>query len=78
MLTRINLTNVFLVLSFYPKVDSLEMFSELGRKRVRIVTFVAFDFCFWMLASVMIVHVIFIVGFVVTFLTFYYTTIQDD
>ena len=42
MWTQINLTGVFLVPSFNPEVDSFEMFSDLGRKRERIVTVVTF------------------------------------
>ena len=73
--TRINLTGVFLVLSFNAKVDSFEMFSDLGLKGVGIVTLVALNFCFWMLASVVIVHVTLYGGCVATFVTFNYITI---
>ena len=78
MRTQINLTGVFLVLSFNPEVDSFEMFSDLGRKRERIVTFVTFDFCFWVCVPRMIVHVILFGSFVVTFFTFYCIPILDD
>ena len=70
MLTGNNLTSVFLVLSLNPKVDSFEMCLDLRRKRKRKVTFVTFDFCFWMLASVMTVQVRRFGSFVVALVTF--------
>ena len=70
ILAGINLTSVFLVLSLNPKVDSYEMCSDLRRERKRQITFVTFDFCFWMLASVMTVQVTLFVSFVVALVTF--------